>query len=106
MARLQKKESTGSLQLCSNCHRSLTEQQKNSPSKSNNSDSSEATGGGGGGGNESFDSTTARFSGLISSLKSVLDSPHQHRRPILSSGGENRETEQTPLSQNLTSPDS
>ena len=83
--------------MCSNCHKSLTEQQTDSPAKGGGD-------GSGDGGNESFDSTTARFSGLINSLKSVLDSPHQHRRPTLSSGG-SRETEQTPLSQDSTLPD-
>ena len=56
-------------------------------------------GGGGGGcgaGDESFDSTTARYSGLISTLKSFVESPQlQRRNPVSPS----RNGSEMPLSQ-------
>ena len=110
-----KKKLKSDAQMCPNCRKSLTKRRSRSTSratptsatptsptllavKRNHEDDIDAGGGGGegdgggcGAGDESFDSTTARYSGLISTLKSFVESPQlQRRNPVSPSrnGGE------------------
>lgn len=117
-----KKKLKSDAQMCPNCRKSLTKRRSRSTSratptsatltsptllavKRNHEDDIDAGGGGGGGegdgggcgaGDESFDSTTARYSGLISTLKSFVESPQlQRRNPVSPS----RNGSEMPLSQ-------